>query len=277
MKNLRPYMPADIQLSTPRIVINAGNSIRRESVPIYKPTTSDGLQTQAMQNQIAQARVDRNSRANLADSQQYAQQLLAQAEAINKNRQLLKEIADQRGQIAANDVYQKALYKNQMISQNSTIRNQMFGTMAHKANQVWQAKNQLAAMDNLNNEMVSADASFNAVANPLIKQYQNWAAQEANINPTTGAAKMTFEQWLSATGNYDVYNNAIQARARSIQRANALSNLQATTGMTPQYARGGRLYNMSPEDRLVYSFIEQNKLTSKFISDLTKFIMQLNK
>lgn len=277
MKNLRPYMPADIQLSTPRIVINAGDSIRRESVPIYKPTTSDGLQTQAMQNQIAQARVDRNSRANLADSQQYVQQLLAQAETINKNRQLLKEIADQRGQIAANDAYQKALYKNQMISQNSTIRNQMFGTMAHKANQVWQAKNQLAAMDNLNNEMVSADASFNAVANPLIKQYQNWAAQEANINPTTGAAKMTFEQWLSATGNYDVYNNAIQARARSIQRANALSNLQATTGMTPQYARGGRLYNMSPEDRLVYSFIEQNKLTSKFISDLTKFIMQLNK
>ena len=277
MKNLRPYMPADIQLSTPRIVINAGDSIRRESVPIYKPTTSDGLQTQAMQNQIAQARVDKNSRANLADSQQYAQQLLAQAETINKNRQLLKEIADQRGQIAANDVYQKALYKNQMISQNSTIRNQMFGTMAHKANQVWQAKNQLAAMDNLNNEMVSADASFNAVANPLIKQYQNWAAQEANINPTTGAAKMTFEQWLSATGNYDVYNNAIQARARSIQRANALSNLQATTGMTPQYARGGRLYNMSPEDRLAYSFIEQNKLTSKFISDLTKFIMQLNK
>ena len=277
MKNLRPYMPADIQLSTPRIVINAGDSIRRENIPIYKPTTSDGLQTQAMQNQIAQARVDRNSRANLADSQQYAQQLLAQAEMINKNRQLLKEIADQRGQIAANDVYQKALYKNQMISQNSTIRNQMFGTMAHKANQVWQAKNQLAAMDNLNNEMVSADASFNAVANPLIKQYQNWAAQEANINPTTGAAKMTFEQWLSATGNYDVYNNAIQARARSIQRANALSNLQATTGMTPQYARGGRLYNMSPEDRLVYSFIEQNKLTSKFISDLTKFIMQLNK
>lgn len=277
MKNLRPYMPADIQLSTPRIVINAGDSIRRESVPIYKPTTSDGLQTQAMQNQIAQARVDRNSRANLADSQQYAQQLLAQAETINKNRQLLKEIANQRGQIAANDAYQKALYKNQMISQNSTIRNQMFGTMAHKANQVWQAKNQLAAMDNLNNEMVSADASFNAVANPLIKQYQNWAAQEANINPTTGAAKMTFEQWLSATGNYDVYNNAIQARARSIQRANALSNLQATTGMTPQYARGGRLYNMSPEDRLVYSFIEQNKLTSKFISDLTKFIMQLNK
>lgn len=277
MKNLRPYMPADIQLSTPRIVINAGDSIRRESVPIYKPTTSDGLQTQAMQNQIAQARVDRNSRANLADSQQYAQQLLAQAETINKNRQLLKEIADQRGQIAANDAYQKALYKNQMISQNSTIRNQMFGTMAHKANQVWQAKNQLAAMDNLNNEMVSADASFNAVANPLIKQYQNWAAQEANINPTTGAAKMTFEQWLSATGNYDAYNNAIQARARSIQRANALSNLQATTGMTPQYARGGRLYNMSPEDRLVYSFIEQNKLTSKFISDLTKFIMQLNK
>lgn len=277
MKNLRPYMPANIQLSTPRIVINAGDSIRRESVPIHKPTTSDGLQTQAMQNQIAQARVDRNSRANLADSQQYAQQLLAQAETINKNRQLLKEIADQRGQIAANDVYQKALYKNQMISQNSTIRNQMFGTMAHKANQVWQAKNQLAAMDNLNNEMVSADASFNAIANPLIKQYQNWAAQEANINPTTGAAKMTFEQWLSATGNYDVYNNAIQARARSIQRANALSNLQATTGMTPQYARGGRLYNMSPEDRLVYSFIEQNKLTSKFISDLTKFIMQLNK
>ena len=277
MKNLRPYMPADIQLSTPRIVINAGDSIRRESVPIYKPTTSDGLQTQAMQNQIAQARVDRNPKANLANSQQYAQQLLAQAETINKNRQLLKEIADQRGQIAANDVYQKALYKNQMISQNSTIRNQMFGTMAHKANQVWQAKNQLAAMDNLNNEMVSADASFNAVANPLIKQYQNWAAQEANINPTTGAAKMTFEQWLSATGNYDVYNNAIQARARSIQRANALSNLQATTGMTPQYARGGRLYNMSPEDRLVYSFIEQNKLTSKFISDLTKFIMQLNK
>ena len=277
MKNLRPYMPADIQLSTPRIVINAGDSIRRESVPIYKPTTSDGLQTQAMQNQIAQARVDRNSKANLADSQQYAQQLLAQAETINKNRQLLKEIANQRGQIAANDVYQKALYKNQMISQNSTIRNQMFGTMAHKANQVWQAKNQLAAMDNLNNEMVSADASFNAVANPLIKQYQNWATQEANINPTTGAAKMTFEQWLSATGNYDVYNNAIQARARSIQRANALSNLQATTGMTPQYARGGRLYNMSPEDRLTYSFIEQNKLTSKFISDLTKFIMQLNK
>ena len=277
MKNLRPYMPADIQLSTPRIVINAGDSIRRENIPIYKPTTSDGLQTQAMQNQIAQARVDRNSRANLADSQQYAQQLLAQAETINKNRQLLKEIADQRGQIAANDAYQKALYKNQMISQNSTIRNQMFGTMAHKANQVWQAKNQLAAMDNLNNEMVSADASFNAVANPLIKQYQNWATQEANINPTTGAAKMTFEQWLSATGNYDVYNNAIQARARSIQRANALSNLQATTGMTPQYARGGRLYNMSPEDRLVYSFIEQNKLTSKFISDLTKFIMQLNK
>ena len=277
MKNLRPYMPADIQLSTPRIVINAGDSIRRENIPIYKPTTSDGLQTQAMQNQIAQARVDRNSRANLADSQQYAQQLLAQAETINKNSQLLKEIADQRGQIAANDAYQKALYKNQMISQNSTIRNQMFGTMAHKANQAWQAKNQLAAMDNLNNEMVSADASFNAVANPLIKQYQNWATQEANINPTTGAAKMTFEQWLSATGNYDVYNNAIQARARSIQRANALSNLQATTGMTPQYARGGRLYNMSPEDRLVYSFIEQNKLTSKFISDLTKFIMQLNK
>ena len=277
MKNLRPYMPADIQLSTPRIVINAGDSIRRENIPIYKPTTSDGLQTQAMQNQIAQARVDRNSRANLADSQQYAQQLLAQAETINKNRQLLKEVADQRGQIAANDAYQKALYKNQMISQNSTIRNQMFGTMAHKANQVWQAKNQLTAMDNLNNEMVSADASFNAIANPLIKQYQNWATQEANINPTTGAAKMTFEQWLSATGNYDVYNNAIQARARSIQRANALSNLQATTGMTPQYARGGRLYNMSPEDRLVYSFIEQNKLTSKFISDLTKFIMQLNK
>ena len=277
MKNLQPYMPADIQLSTPRIVINAGDSIRRENIPIYKPTTSDGLQTQVMQNQIAQARVDRNSRANLADSQQYAQQLLAQAETINKNRQLLKEIADQRGQIAANDAYQKALYKNQMISQNSTIRNQMFGTMAHKANQAWQAKNQLAAMDNLNNEMVSADASFNAIANPLIKQYQNWATQEANINPTTGAAKMTFEQWLSATGNYDVYNNAIQARARSIQRANALSNLQATTGMTPQYARGGRLYNMSPEDRLVYSFIEQNKLTSKFISDLTKFIMQLNK
>lgn len=277
MKNLRPYMPADIQLSIPRIVINAGDSIRRESIPMYKPTTSDGLQTQAMQNQIAQARVDRNSRANLADSQQYAQQLLAQAEMINKNRQLLKETADQRGQIAANDAYQKALYKNQMISQNSAIRNQIFGLMAHKANQVWQAKNQLAAMDNLNNEMVSADANFNAVANPLIKQYQNWSAQEANINPTTGAAKMTFEQWLSANGKYDTYNNAVQARARSIQRANALSNLQATTGMTPRYARGGRLYNMSPEDRLVYSFIEQNKLTSKFISDLTKFIMQLNK
>lgn len=277
MKNLRPYMPADIQLSTPRVVINAGDAIRRENIPIYKPATSDGLQTQAMQNQIAQARVDRNSRANLADSQQYAQQLLAQAEMINKNRQLLKETADQRGQIVANDAYQKALYKNQMISQNSTIRNQMFGTMAYKANQAWQAKNQLAAMDNLNNEMVSADANFNAVANPLIKQYQNWSAQEANINPTTGAAKMTFEQWLSANGKYDTYNNAVQARARSIQRANALSNLQATTGMTPRYARGGRLYNMSPEDRLTYSFIEQNKLTSKFISDLTKFIMQLNK
>lgn len=277
MKNLRPYMPADIQLSTPRVVINAGDAIRRENIPIYKPATSDGLQTQAMQNQIAQARVDRNSRANLADSQQYAQQLLAQAEMINKNRQLLKETADQRGQIAANDAYQKALYKNQMISQNSTIRNQMFGTMAYKTNQAWQAKNQLAAMDNLNNEMVSADANFNAVANPLIKQYQNWSAQEANINPTTGAAKMTFEQWLSANGKYDTYNNAVQARARSIQRANALSNLQATTGMTPRYARGGRLYNMSPEDRLTYSFIEQNKLTSKFISDLTKFIMQLNK
>lgn len=277
MKNLRPYMPADIQLSTPRIVINAGDSIRRESAPIYKPTTSDGLQTQAMQNQIAQARVDRNSRANLADSQQYAQQLLAQAEMINKNRQLLKETADQRGQIAANDAYQKALYKNQMISQNSAIRNQMFGLMAHKANQIWQAKNQLEAMNNLNDEMVSADASFNAVANPLIKQYQNWSSQEANINPITGAAKQTFEQWLSANGKYDTYNNAVQARARSIQRANALSNLQATTGMTPRYARGGRLYNMSPEDRLTYSFIEQNKLTSKFISDLTKFIMQLNK
>ena len=277
MKNLRPYMPADIQLSTPRIVINAGDSIRRESIPIYKPTTSDGLQTQAMQNQIAQARVDRNSRANLADSQQYAQQLLAQAETINKNRQLLKETADRRGQIAEADAAQKAAYKNQMLAQNSVIRNQMLVNTAYKANQAWTANNQIQAIDALNNQMVNADAEFNKVANPLIQQYNAWAAKPENINTTTGAAKMTFEQWLSANGKYDAYNNAAQARARSIQRANALSNLQATTGMTPQYARGGRLYNMSPEDRLVYSFIEQNKLTSKFISDLTKFIMQLNK
>lgn len=277
MKNLKPYMPADIQLSTPRIVINAGDSIRRESIPIYKPTTSDGLQTQAMQNQIAQARVDRNSKANLADSQQYAQQLLAQAETINKNRQLLKETADRRGQIAEADAAQKAAYKNQMLAQNSVIRNQMLGNAAYKANQAWTANNQIQALDALNNQMVNADAEFNKVANPLIQQYNAWAAKPENINTTTGAAKMTFEQWLSANGKYDAYNNAAQARARSIQRANALSNLQATTGMTPQYARGGRLYNMSPEDRLVYSFIEQNKLTSKFISDLTKFIMQLNK
>lgn len=277
MKNLKPYMPADIQLSTPRIVINAGDSIRRENIPIYKPTTSDGLQTQAMQNQIAQARVDRNSRANLADSQQYAQQLLAQAETINKNRQLLKETADRRGQIAEADAAQKAAYKNQMLAQNSVIRNQMLGNAAYKANQAWTANNQIQALDALNNQMVNADAEFNKVANPLIQQYNAWAAKPENINTTTGAAKMTFEQWLSANGKYDAYNNAAQARARSIQRANALSNLQATTGMTPQYARGGRLYNMSPEDRLVYSFIEQNKLTSKFISDLTKFIIQLNK
>lgn len=277
MKNLKPYMPADIQLSTPRIVINAGDSIRRESIPIYKPTTSDGLQTQAMQNQIAQSRVDRNSRANLADSQQYAQQLLAQAEMINKNRQLLKETADRRGQIAEADAAQKAAYKNQMLAQNSVIRNQMLGNAAYKANQAWTANNQIQALDALNNQMVNADAEFNKVANPLIQQYNAWATKPENINTTTGAAKMTFEQWLSANGKYDAYNNAAQARARSIQRANALSNLQATTGMTPQYARGGRLYNMSPEDRLTYSFIEQNKLTSKFISDLTKFIMQLNK
>ena len=134
--NLKDYRAAHSigpKLVDPRFQTTAGDALRAALSPYLKAVTSDPVRNMQAQRQIDQQNQQILQKANLADSQAYGQHLAAQANTINKQRQIDAEIANKNAEADNKVDFMRRQFENQMIAQNSDIRNKYLNAVAYDA------------------------------------------------------------------------------------------------------------------------------------------------
>lgn len=281
--NLKDYRAAHAItpiLVNPRFQTTTGDAIRATISSYRKPITSDARLNTADQFNIDQQNQQILQKANLADSQAYGEHLNWQANLINKQRQIDAEIANKNVEADNKVDFMKRQFENQMIAQNSDIRNKYLNAVAYNAHNRWMAKNQLGSQNQVMDSLTMAQQRYTNAIRPIIDAWTAYSTNVTNIDPTTGLPKMSFDQWAKNTGNDIKMNQYKLAFEQAQQRANLYSQAKTQFGTTFDFKlkEGGKIGKSEAKlalnkfDNQVKMLIAQGKVTSKFISDLNSII-----
>ena len=281
--NLKDYRAAHAItpiLVNPRFQTTTGDAIRATISSYRKPVTSDARLNTADQFNIDQHNQQILEKANLADSQAYGEHLNWQANLINKQRNIDAEIANKNAEADNKVDFMKRQFENQMIAQNSDIRNKYLNAVAYDAHNRWMAKNQLGSQNQVMDSLTMAQQRYTNAVRPIINDWTAYSTNTANIDPTTGLPKMSFNQWAKNTGNDIKMNQYKLAFEQAQQRASLYSQAKTRYGTTFDFTlkEGGKIGKSEARvaldkfDNQVKMLIAQGKVTSKFISDLNSII-----
>ena len=281
--NLKDYKAAHAItpiLVNPRFQTTTGDAIRATISSYRKPVTSDARLNTADQFNIDQRNQQILEKANLADSQAYGEHLNWQANLINKQRNIDAEIANKNAEADNKVDFMKRQFENQMIAQNSDIRNKYLNAVAYDAHNRWMAKNQLGSQNQVMDSLTMAQQRYTNAVRPIINDWTAYSTNTANIDPTTGLPKMSFNQWAKNTGNDIKMNQYKLAFEQAQQRASLYSQAKTRYGTTFDFTlkEGGKIGKSEAKvaldkfDNQVKMLIAQGKVTSKFISDLNSII-----
>ena len=281
--NLKDYRAAHAItpiLVNPRFQTTTGDAIRATISSYRKPVTSDARLNTADQFNIDQQNQRILEKANLADSQAYGEHLNWQANLINKQRHIDAEIANKNAEADNKVDFMKRQFENQMIAQNSDIRNKYLNAVAYDAHNRWMAKNQLGSQNQVMDSLTMAQQRYTNAVKPIINAWTAYSTNAANIDPTTGLPKMSFDQWAKNTGNDIKMNQYKLAFEQAQQRASLYSQAKTRYGTTFDFTlkEGGKIGKSEARvaldkfDNQVKMLIAQGKVTSKFISDLNSII-----
>lgn len=281
--NLKDYRAAHAIapiLVNPRFQTTTGDAIRATISSYRKPVTSDARLNTADQFNIDQHNQQILQKANLADSQAYGEHLNWQANLINKQRQIDAEIANKNAEADNKVDFMKRQFENQMIAQNSDIRNKYLNAVAYDAHNRWMAKNQLGSQNQVMDSLTMAQQRYTNAVKPIVDAWTAYSTNAANIDPTTGLPKMSFNQWAKNTGNDIKMNQYKLAFEQAQQRASLYSQAKTRYGTTFDFTlkEGGKIGKSEARvaldkfDNQVKMLIAQGKVTSKFISDLNSII-----
>lgn len=281
--NLKDYRAAHAitpTLVSPRFQTTTGDAIRATISSYRKPVTSDARLNTADQFNIDQHNQQILEKANLADSQAYGEHLNWQANLINKQRQIDAGIANENAEADNKVDFMKRQFENQMIAQNSDIRNKYLNAVAYDAHNRWMAKNQLGSQNQVMDSLTMAQQSYTNAVKPIVDAWTAYSTNAANIDPTTGLPKMSFNQWAKNTGNDIKMNQYKLAFEQAQQRASLYSQAKTRYGTTFDFTlkEGGKIGKSEARvaldkfDNQVKMLIAQGKVTSKFISDLNSII-----
>ena len=281
--NLKDYKAAHAItpiLVNPRFQTTTGDAIRATISSYRKPVTSDARLNTADQFNIDQHNQQILEKANLADSQAYGEHLNWQANLINKQRHIDAEIANKNAEADNKVDFMKRQFENQMIAQNSDIRNKYLNAVAYDAHNRWMAKNQLGSQNQVMDSLTMAQQRYTNAVKPIINAWTAYSTNTTNIDPTTGLPKMSFDQWAKNTGNDIKMNQYKLAFEQAQQRASLYSQAKTRYGTTFDFTlkEGGKIGKSEARvaldkfDNQVKMLIAQGKVTSKFISDLNSII-----
>ena len=281
--NLKDYRAAHAItpiLVNPRFQTTTGDAIRATISSYRKPVTSDARLNTADQFNIDQQNQRILEKANLADSQAYGEHLNWQANLINKQRHIDAEIANKNAEADNKVDFMKRQFENQMIAQNSDIRNKYLNAVAYDAHNRWMAKNQLGSQNQVMDSLTMAQQRYTNAVKPIINAWTAYSTNATNIDPTTGLPKMSFDQWAKNTGNDIKMNQYKLAFEQAQQRASLYSQAKTRYGTTFDFTlkEGGKIGKSEARvaldkfDNQVKMLIAQGKVTSKFISDLNSII-----
>lgn len=281
--NLKDYRAAHAIapiLVNPRFQTTTGDAIRATISSYRKPVTSDARLNTADQFNIDQQNQQILQKANLADSQAYGEHLNWQANLTNKQRQIDAEFANKNAEADNKVDFMKRQFENQMIAQNSDIRNKYLNAVAYDAHNRWMAKNQLGSQNQVMDSLTMAQQRYTNAVKPIVDAWTAYSTNTDNIDPTTGLPKMSFNQWAKNTGNDIKMNQYKLAFEQAQQRASLYSQAKTRYGTTFDFTlkEGGKIGKSEARvaldkfDNQVKMLIAQGKVTSKFISDLNSII-----
>lgn len=281
--NLKDYRAAHTIAPTfisPRFQTTAGDAIRSEISSYRKPITSDARLNAANQFAIDQQNQQIAQKANLADSQAYGQHLATLANMKNQQNQINAEIASKNAEADNKVDFMKRQFENQMIAQNSDIRNKYLNAVAYDAHNRWMANNQLGSQNKVMDSLTSAQQRYTNAIRPIVDAWTAYSTNVANIDPTTGLPKMSFDQWAKNTGNDIKISQHKLAFEQAQQRASLYSQAKTQFGTTFDFKlkEGGKIRKSEAKlalnkfDNQARMLIAQGKITSKFISDLNSII-----
>lgn len=281
--NLKDYRAAHAIAPTfisPRFQTTAGDAIRSEISSYRKPITSDARLNAANQFAIDQQNQQIAQKANLADSQAYGQHLATLANMKNQQNQINAEIASKNAEADNKVDFMKRQFENQMIAQNSDIRNKYLNAVAYDAHNRWMANNQLRSQNKVMDSLTSAQQRYTNAIRPIVDAWTAYSTNVANIDPTTGLPKMSFDQWAKNTGNDIKMSQHKLAFEQAQQRASLYSQAKTQFGTTFDFKlkEGGKIGKSEAKlalnkfDNQARMLIAQGKITSKFISDLNSII-----
>lgn len=281
--NLKDYRAAHAIapiLISPRFQTTTGDAIRATISSYKKPVTSDARLNTADQFNIDQQNQQILQKANLADSQAYGQHLATLANTVNQQRQINAEIANKNAEADNKVDFMKRQFENQMIAQNSDIRNKYLNAVAYDAHNRWMANNQLGSQNKVMDSLTMAQQRYTNAIRPIVDAWAAYSTNAANIDPTTGLPKMSFDQWAKNTGNDIKMSQYKQAFEQAQQRASLYSQAKTQFGTTFDFKlkEGGKIGKSEAKlalnkfDNQARMLIAQGKITSKFISDLNSII-----
>lgn len=281
--NLKDYRAAHAIAPTfvsPRFQTTAGDAIRATISSYRKPITSDARLNAASQSAMDQQNQQILQKANLADSQAYGQHLATLANTVNQQRQINAEIANKNAEADNKVDFMKRQFENQMIAQNSDIRNKYLNAVAYDAHNRWMANNQLGSQNKVMDSLTMAQQRYTNAIRPIVDAWTAYSTNAANIDPTTGLPKMSFDQWAKNTGNDIKMSQYKQAFEQAQQRASLYSQAKTQFGTTFDFKlkEGGKIGKSEAKlalnkfDNQARMLIAQGKITSKFISDLNSII-----
>ena len=281
--NLKDYRAAHAIapiLVNPRFQTTTGDAIRATISSYRKPVTSDARLNTADQFNIDQQNQQILQKANFADSQAYGEHLNWQENLINRQRQIDAKIANENAEADNKVDFMKRQFENQMIAQNSDIRNKYLNAVAYDAHNRWMAKNQLGSQNQVMDSLTMAQQRYANAVKPIVDAWTAYSTNAANIDPTTGLPKMSFNQWAKNTGNDIKINQYKLAFEQAQQRASLYSQAKTRYGTTFDFKlkEGGKIGKSEARvaldkfDNQVKMLIAQGKVTSKFISDLNSII-----
>lgn len=267
-------------LVNPRFQTTTGDAIRATISSYRKPVTSDARLNTANQFNIDQQNQQILQKANLADSQAYGQYLTTQANITNQQNQINAEVANKNAEADNKVDFMKRQFENQMIAQNSDIRNKYLNAVAYDAHNRWMAKNQLGSQNQVMDSLTMAQQRYANAIKPIVDAWTAYSTNTDNIDPTTGLPKMSFNQWAKNTGNDIKMNQYKLAFEQAQQRASLYSQAKTRYGTTFDFTlkEGGKIGKSEARvaldkfDNQVKMLIAQGKITSKFISDLNSII-----
>lgn len=267
-------------LVNPRFQTTTGDAIRATISSYRKPVTSDARLNTANQFNIDQQNQQILQKANLADSQAYGQYLTTQANITNQQNQINAEVANKNAEADNKVDFMKRQFENQMIAQNSDIRNKYLNAVAYDAHNRWMAKNQLGSQNQVMDSLTMAQQRYTNAIKPIVDAWTAYSTNTDNIDPTTGLPKMSFNQWAKNTGNDIKMNQYKLAFEQAQQRASLYSQAKTRYGTTFDFTlkEGGKIGKSEARvaldkfDNQVKMLIAQGKITSKFISDLNSII-----